>query len=242
MKSLRIQLFVLFFLLFSAVVKSTAQQGHLISASDKPSVHGMLVFGKEKIYASHLPLFHSPHDYQIILKLELSKEAKKQFIKDQQLHPEQTTYSIETERFVLPDKIGSKGSFKANLYRGHFERGGEKIADSIVVKISTVLYFKKFNPADAKISTTDFIVFGSSKEQFAIHQLSNKPDFEQIIQVHIHTSIALNKNKIVLFTINEKENSPAGVGGNEIEATLKGNKQKMTLLKQLYLEFEDMKE
>jgi hypothetical protein len=231
---------VLIFGILSSTMQSAAQHGHHTSSPDKPSVHGMLIFGKEKIYASHLPLFHPPHDYQIILELELSKEAKKQFIKDQQLHPEQTTYSIEPEQFILPDKISSKGSFKANLCRGHFERGGVKIADSVTVKISAVLYFKKFNPADTKLSTTDFILFGNSKEQFAIHQLSNKPDFEQIIQVF--TKARLPDGKADLFTINEKENSPVGVGGNEVAAMLAGSKQKITLLKQLYLEFEDMKE
>ena len=72
MKNLLLHFFVLSCLLFSATFKLTAQQGHHISATDKTSVHGMLIFGKEKIYASHLPLFHPPHDYQIILELELN--------------------------------------------------------------------------------------------------------------------------------------------------------------------------
>lgn len=65
MKSLPVHFFVLLLLVFSATVKSTAQQGHPISATYKTSVHGMLIFGKEKIYASHLPMFHPPHDYQV---------------------------------------------------------------------------------------------------------------------------------------------------------------------------------
>ena len=45
---------------------------HSIPASeDKPATHGMLIFGTNKIYASHLPMFHSPHNYQVILELDL---------------------------------------------------------------------------------------------------------------------------------------------------------------------------
>jgi hypothetical protein len=85
---------------------------------NKPSVHGMLIFGKKNSYALHLPLFHTPHDYQIILQLKLSLAAQQKFLKDQQLHPEFTAYTIEPKRFVLPDMIGRPKPFKVNLYRG----------------------------------------------------------------------------------------------------------------------------
>src|SRR4030095_17245252 len=74
-----------------------AQHGHSGASTDRPSVHGMLIFGTEKIYASHLPLFHAPHNYQIILELELDSSSKHKFIEDQRAHPEQATYSIEPE-------------------------------------------------------------------------------------------------------------------------------------------------
>jgi hypothetical protein len=210
-----------------------AQSPHGSMSSDKPSGHGMLIFGTEKMYASHLPLFRTPHNYQIILELELDKTAKQKFVLDQKLHPEFTTYSIDPEKFVLPDKIESKGSFKANLYRGHFERGGIKIADSIQIKISTVVYFKKFNEAETKANNASFILFGNSKEQFAVHQITNKPDFEQIILI----KTVLGKNLFETAILSES-NNPIGVSGNTISV----KDSKIILLKQLYLEFDDLKD
>ena len=54
----------------------TALLGGAFNAqADRPSVHGMLLFGKENLYASHLPMFHAPHDYQVIFKLNLSSNT-----------------------------------------------------------------------------------------------------------------------------------------------------------------------
>jgi len=216
---------------------ATAQHGHSDMSADKPSVHGMLIFGTDKIYASHLPLFHAPHNYQIILELELDKTAKEKFITDQLQHPEFTTYTIEPELFILPDKIKGKGSFKANLYRGHFERGGTKIADSIEINITTVIYFKKFNETEARLTNSAYLLFGNSKEQFAVHQISNKPDFEQIIQVK--TELGKNNCDTVIISAS---NDPVGISGNMVSIKTNSREGKLILQKQLYLEFDDLKE
>jgi hypothetical protein len=212
-----------------------AQHDHAAMSTDKASTHGMLIFGTDKIYASHLPMFHSPHNYQIIIELMLDNAAKQKFIADQKLHPEFTTYTIEPEKFVLPDMINAKGSFKANVYRGHFERGGIKIADGINIKITNIIHFKKFDANAAKQSEANFLVFGTSKEQFAIHQISNKPDFEQILQV----KTSISKLETVLFSA---KNNPIGVSSNTITVKMNNKDTDITLLKQLYLEFDDLKE
>jgi hypothetical protein len=212
-----------------------AQHDHAAMSPDKASTHGMFIFGTSKIYASHLPMFRTPHNYQIILELVLDTKAQQKFITDQKQNPQYTTYTIEPEKFVLPDMVAKKGTFKANLYRGHFERGGIKIADSITIKIVEVVYFKKFDANAAKQTEANFIVFGNSKEQFAIHQISNKPDFEQILQV----KIKLSKLETISFSTN---NNAMGVSSNTITVKMNGKNADVILLKQLYLEFDDLKE
>jgi hypothetical protein len=230
------------FLLLILSVSAWAQHDMNNMPADKPSTHGMLLFGTTKIYASHLPMFHSPHNYQIILELELNKEIKKLFIKDQQLHPAFTTYTIEPEKFILPDMITRPRPFKVTIYRGHFERGGEKIAENITVTIKEVIYFKKFNAEESKATAADFILFGNNKEKFAVHYISNKPDFEQIIQIKSFIALFTGKSKYLSVRFNAKENSPAGISGNNVEVAAGDKKFNITLLKQIYLEFDDLKE
>jgi hypothetical protein len=227
--------FYLFVLCLLVCGYTYAQHDHAAMPTDKASTHGMLIFGTNKIYASHLPMFRTPHNYQIILELVLDKKAQQKFIADQQQNPQYTTYTIEPEKFVLPDMIAKKGTFKANLYRGHFERGGIKIADSITIKIVEVVYFKKFDNNAAKQTEANFIVFGNSKEQFAIHQISNKPDFEQILQV----KTTISKLETILFSAS---NNPLGVSGNTVTTKMDGKDIDVILLKQLYLEFDDLRE
>jgi hypothetical protein len=229
------QILVLAFLV--TVFFTIRAQHQNMGDADKPSVHGMLIFGKEKIYASHLPLFHTPHNYQIILELELDKTIKAKFVKDQQLHPEFTTYTIEPEKFILPEMIKNPKPFKVNIYRGHFERGGTLAIKQITANIKQVIYFKKFEPSEAKASDTKFIVFGNRKEQFVAHFITNHPDFEQIIQVN--TSVNAIKKQFEIALFNAKANSPVGVSSNIIETE---SHRKLTLLKQIYLEFDDLKE
>jgi hypothetical protein len=220
---------------------ANAQEHHEIQSQDKPSTHGMLIFGTEKTYASHLPMFHSPHNYQIILELELDPATKKLFIADQEKNPEYATYTIEPEKFVLPEMMQNPKSFKANLYRGHFERGGIKIATDIHVTIKKIIYYTKFKTDEARAVKTNFIVFGNPKEQFIAHQITNKPDFDQIIQVKTTTNFMFENKNYELVTLNKTENSTIGVSGNEIEADYNSNPITLTLLKQLYLEFDDLK-
>jgi hypothetical protein len=207
--------------------------------TDKPSVHGMLIFGKEKIYASHLPLFHSPHNYQIILELETDKISKQKFLADQKQNPDFATYSIEPEKFVLSEMLDKPKPFKVNLYRGHFERGGTQILKDITVTIKQVIFNEKFNSEKDRSALNNYILFGSEKEKFVVHQITNKPDFEQIIQVK--SAFVFGTEKYALITVNKSENNPIGVSGNDIEVFNKTEKLNISLLKQIYLEFDDLK-
>jgi hypothetical protein len=220
---------------------SNAQEKHNVHSVDKPSTHGMLIFGKNKIYAYHLSMFHSPHDYQIILELELEDAAKELFVKDQQSNTEYVTYTIEPEIFVLPQRIVKGNSFTADLYRGHFERGGKNIASKINVTIKDVIVFKKFQSDLKRSSASRFVLFGNEKEQFMAHELTAKPDFDQLIQVKSSIDALLEGKSNVVIDADPAENVPLGVSGNEIEVTLNGIKYPIVLTRQLYLEFGDLK-
>jgi hypothetical protein len=152
---------------------------------DAPAVHGMLLFGTERIYASHLPMFHSPHDYQIILEVELDEKQKKIYLQSRTKFPNETVYTIEPEKFSIPKFMENTHPIKVNVYRGHFERGGTKIMDSVTMNIVHIIHFKQFDPYAAHKKIMNFLVFGNKKEQFMAHEISASPDFDQIIKINI---------------------------------------------------------
>jgi hypothetical protein len=216
--------------------------------TDKPSTHGMMLMGSETIYASHLPMFHSPHDYQIILLLSFSKEEKAKYIADKKENPNETVYTLEPETFVLPEMVNVTKKFKANIYRGHFERGGKKFLENITVTIQEIVYFKKFDTKNTKPAKLQYILFGNSEEQFLAHLISVKPDFDENIAVKITDKKILEKlqkKPFLLFEFDEVENrKPFSWQKTQglLKELLKGTSKTVDFQyhKTLYIEFGDL--
>lgn len=152
-------------------------------AQDRASVHGMLVFGKERVYLSHLPMFHNPHDYQAIVEAELPAAAKDAYLRDRAAHPEESVYTLVPERFVLPEMMSQPRPFAAELYRGHFERGGVPIAKVAVTRIKRVVHFRRFDPGATHPARLQYLAFGAEGEEtFLAHLITARPDFDHVVE------------------------------------------------------------
>lgn len=165
---MKILLFVFF------ILSAQAQHHH---PTDKPSVHGMVIFGKSSIYLSHLPMFHNPHDYQALMEVTIASDPR----------TEEGLYTIVPEKFSLPEMMANPRPFKVEMYAGHFERGG-KLIGTTIVKIKKVLLFKKLNPLGKRPAQLTYYSFGNGKDQFLVHKISSRPDFDHIIQVESGSS------------------------------------------------------
>lgn len=135
--------------------------------------HGMFLFGEQSTYASHLPMFHKPHDFQVLLEIELKGEADVLDAKGfRTLFPEE----LELEKIM----DGSVTSFSATLFSGHFERGGIALGE-VQVLVKEVLYKQKLQ-ADQELGSS-FIVFGDNGEYYAAHQILGAPSYDAILKV-----------------------------------------------------------
>jgi hypothetical protein len=219
------------FILLAIIIGGNAQH----HSNDKPSTHGMVIFGTERIYASHLPMFHTPHDYQVIMEIQMDPQAKKKFIRDQETHRDNVTYTIAPETFILPEMLNSPHAFKAMIYRGHFERGGTPVSDSVTINIKQIIYQLKFEKGTPKPANYSMIVFGNRTEQFAVHQISSSPDFDQVMRVMYNLNFSNGKSGVITL---EEKNNPVGVSGNVIKTN--NPKAEIRLLKIIYLEFDDL--
>lgn len=167
--------------LFITLIASSMVQA---ASHDHPSVHGMLIVGKSKVYLSHLPMFHSPHDYQVLIEAEFSADGQTAY-QEALKSPFETLFTLVPETFVLPEMAQNPKPFKAQIYKGHFERGGQEIANNVTVTIKKVLYFKKFVPNATKPEMSTLLLFGNEIEQFIAHQITAKPDFDQVMEVKL---------------------------------------------------------
>lgn len=214
------------FLAFAATAQAAPH-----SHGDHPSVHGMAVVGKDSIYLSHLPMFHSPHDYQVIFEAEFDQKTKEAYLASK-ADSEETVYTIAPETFVLPEMVAQPRPFKAQLFRGHFERGGELLAGA-EVKIKRVVYFRKLDPSQPKMASPQFFLFGKGEEKFLAHEIAARPDFDQILAVN------MPGEEGQVFVASGKENALVSSGWLPLQAL--GERAGITAeVKSLYLEEGDL--
>lgn len=151
-------------------------------SSDPPGSHGMLVVGSDVVYLSHLPIFHVPHDYQLIFEAALDADVLAGYRRDSATHVDTYYTLVPTGRWVLPDTIVAGASFRADLYRGHFERGGTPIRQGVKVTVRNIVHFRRFD-AGRKPDPAQWIAFGRGREQFLAHRIEGAPDMDQVVQL-----------------------------------------------------------
>ena len=175
-------------------------------STDRPSTHGMLVFGRARVFLSHLPMSRTPHDYQLVFEAGLPAAVLAQYRSDAAAHPAEL-YTLEpASQWVLPNTITRDTMFLAHLYRGHFERGGVRIAADIPVTVRQVVMFRRFVPNDSVRPSAWFGV-GSGRERFLVHRVAGLGDVDQVVQLCSDASGDRDGRSVVVAP-----GAPIGVG------------------------------
>jgi hypothetical protein len=199
-------------------------------ADDRPNTHNMLVVGERTVFLSHLPMFDelnrdktaytSPHRFQVILEATFSdhgKSVQNLYTNDRKAHPGIKMYTLSPEPMVLaklftPDpQHPSVTSFRATVFRGHLERGGQPIPGlkNIDVTVKRVILAREFDPAETKAGELEYLLLGMGNELFLAHRISNPPDFDQVLAIKIGdpplTEDQLSRGLTV--TINNQKNA-----------------------------------
>lgn len=153
-------------------------------------VHGMLLFGEETLYLSHLPMFMTMHDHQVILEVTLAhgqEDAHAIYRADRQDTGERV-YTLVPERFSLR-RLGAEGadvlhSFQGTVHRGHFEKEGNRaILTDVTVNVANVIHFRKFDPHAQALPELQYLLFGRGDELYLAHLITRPPDFDQIVRL-----------------------------------------------------------
>lgn len=156
-----------------------------LAHDDSHGSHGMVLFGdRDGLYASHLPLFRKPHDRQVVLQLRLA-DAKL----DQELRARMqgtiALWTIDPERFELsrldPASPRPLKNFAADIYGGHFERGGEKRHAQAQFVVEKVVYAWRLDPAMRANAESRCLPVG----KYLVKRLDSRPDFDHIVALAV---------------------------------------------------------
>lgn len=152
---------------------ATTSSTSKVRRKDAPAGHGMLLFGESRVYASHLPMFHAPHDYQVLLELSLSNDPRKD---------RAAMHTFDPEPFELAQAETPGFEMKIEIYAGHFERGGKPIG-KVTARVERVLLFEPLVADTPRPPKPRFLVMGSPEEAYAVHLITTKPDFDQVVKI-----------------------------------------------------------
>ncbi len=153
-------------------------------------VHGMLLFGEEVVYLSHLPMFAPPHNFQVILEVTLDDAGHEAFSSDRD--PVGDGYhTFVPEPFPIteldPGQGAARTSIRGAIHQGHFERGGPVLLEDAVATISEVVHFRELDLEDQRDAQRDltYLCFGPPGHLCLAHEVTAKPDFDQVLTARL---------------------------------------------------------
>lgn len=159
--------------------------GHANAADASYGEHGMALFGgKQGLYASHLPMFHAPHDYQVILQVHVADPATDAALR-RRLDGKTALWTIAPDKFELsrlaPTSAAPLRQFKADLVLGHFEQGGKTQFAAATVVVDKVLRYRRLSPAQKTGADASYVQIGRGKQRYLVKRIDSRPDFDHIV-------------------------------------------------------------
>jgi hypothetical protein len=143
--------------------------------------HGMALFGgKDALYASHLPMFHAPHNYQVVLRVHLADPKQDQALRAR-LDGRTALWTVAPENFELdrlaPGAARPLKRFKADMVEGHFEQGGATRVKDATVMVDQVLVFRALDGVERQSPVARYLRVGG----YLVKEIDSRPDFDHIV-------------------------------------------------------------
>ena len=181
----------------------TANATQIDTSSNSPvmpqvriGLHGMLLFGSEYgLFASHLPMFHTPHNAQVVLQLTFDDPQINTAVINGLTLSAASGYPIWTivpQQFDLsmlsPAHPNHINHLSVDIVKGHFERGGETQWKNQGLTVARVLVFNELDTQFElqKASNNTYLKVNNTpddKVQFLVKRLTTRPDADHIVRL-----------------------------------------------------------
>jgi hypothetical protein len=157
--------------------------------------HGMAVFGgHEALYASHLPMFHAPHDTQMIIRFHLQNADTDRQLR-QALSETPGLWTLDPEAFDLlrfaPGHRSPLRKFEARFVQGHFERGGQERFAKAQLIVDEVIVFRRLSAEKKEKTKGIYYILGKGHKRFIVKEIDRRPDFDLIASVDLKRGASL---------------------------------------------------
>ena len=204
--------------------------------------HGMAVFGgHEGLYASHLPMFHAPHDTQVIIRFHLQDQSIDAELRNA-LAQKPELWTLDPEEFDLlrlaPEHKEPLKQFTARFVQGHFERGGKERFTGQTAIVDEVILFRRLSATERKLTEGRYHVVGKGSERFLVKEIDRRPDFDLIVALKSSGNSG-NRFPTIVTLPSHDMLPPSGITWRKILHQQAGSG--VSVKSTLYFETEDLK-
>jgi hypothetical protein len=152
----------------------------------------LLLVGDDRLYFSHLPMFSmTPHRFQVLLEVEFDDQVRDVLRADGKT-TDNDMYTFAPQPFALIELDPADGgpvrtSMVGTIFHGHFERGGNPIAEDVTAHIRRVAHYRPLDPKARHddTGTLTYLCFGGAGDLFLAHQITARPDFDQLLRARM---------------------------------------------------------
>lgn len=243
-----------FSLIFLGLAFASLPKAEQIQLSAAPSIvtssnksigwgsHGMAVFGgREGLYASHLPMFHAPHDTQVIIRFHLQDQTIDAQLRNA-LAQKPELWTLDPEEFDLlqlaPGHPHGLKQFNARFVQGHFERGGKTRFLNQTAIIDEIVFFHRLQSAFSKHSDGKYHLIGTGVEHFLVKEIDRRPDFDLIIALAPINVPISQLPKLILLPTDKMETPTTSLWKKTLQQQ---SESTLIIRKLLYFDTEDLK-
>lgn len=156
--------------------------------------HALFIVGTQHLFLVHMTNFAMDcHRYQVILRVEIPDDVKTTFLEDRERHPD-CWYIIgntAADKMNLTEiKRGARTSFTGSIWRCMPKEitnedwpwdGAPTVAESFEVRISQVVYFRRFDYNLNRPNTLTYVLFGAGHEAHLNHYQVKPPEFDHVV-------------------------------------------------------------
>lgn len=157
---------------------ATAQPSH-----PRPGSHGMVLFNVgSQLYASHLPLYHRPHDYQLIYAISTEHQAPVQaYLEATATNAGEAVVTLLPEPFDLNTLIAKHApQLQAQFFKGHFERGGTPWLAPAKVHFTTPVLVAPVDPGNRSAGVWYARPLTATTTLY-VHNIDHRPSFDALV-------------------------------------------------------------
>ena len=124
------------------------------------SVHGMVLFGTEKLYLSHIPLFATPHNIQVLIEVKPVSGVP-------QANFSNRGFTFQPSApFSLSDLArGAVRGFTGTVFQGNFESGGTPVLQNAKFEVTKVVFARNMALNAPPNPSLDYVAVGTPSDE-----------------------------------------------------------------------------